>query len=101
MASGLAGIAISYDKMIGCVVIGGINVIAMIVQGILLTKVYRMMPNLAKSKNIDAKNESYSKSYKANVHIMDHMIRPLMTVCVRRDLKLILRHFKRSHSKTK
>ena len=55
--------------MIGCVVIGGINVIAMIVQGILLTKVYKMMPNLAKSKNIDAKNESYSKSYKANVHM--------------------------------
>ena len=69
LASGLAGIAISYDKMIGCVVIGGINVIAMIVQGILLTKVYKMMPNLAKSKNIDAKNESYSKSYKANVHM--------------------------------
>ena len=33
--------------MVGCAVIGGINVVAMIVQGILLTKVYKMMPNLA------------------------------------------------------
>ena len=64
MASGLAGIAISYDKMVGCAVIGGINVVAMIVQGILLTKVYKMMPNLAKSKVIETKNESYKKSYK-------------------------------------
>ena len=53
--------------MIGCVVIGGINVIAMIVQGILLTKVYKMMPNLAQSRTIDVKNESYSKSFKENV----------------------------------
>jgi len=64
LASGLAGIAISYDKMVGCAVIGGINVVAMIVQGILLTKVYKMMPNLAKSKVIETKNESYKKSYK-------------------------------------
>ena len=67
MASGLAGIAISYDKMVGCAVIGGINVVAMIVQGILLTKVYKMMPNLAKSKVIETKNESYKKSYKESV----------------------------------
>jgi len=67
LASGLAGIAISYDKMVGCAVIGGINVVAMIVQGILLTKVYKMMPNLAKSKVIETKNESYKKSYKESV----------------------------------
>ena len=67
MASGLAGIAISYHKMVGCVVIGGINVVAMVVQGILLTKVYKMMPNLAKPKVIETKNESYKKSYKESV----------------------------------
>ena len=50
--------------MVGCVVIGGINVVAMVVQGILLTKVYKMMPNLAKPKVIETKNESYKKSYK-------------------------------------
>ena len=71
MASGLAGIAISYDKMVGCAVIGGINVVAMIVQGILLTKVYKMMPNLAKSKVIETKNESYKKSYKEIVSNTD------------------------------
>ena len=53
--------------MVGCAVIGGINVVAMIVQGILLTKVYKMMPNLAKSKVIETKNESYKKSYKESV----------------------------------
>jgi len=68
LASGLAGIAISYDKMIGCAVIGGINVVAMIIQGILLTKVYKMMPNLAKSKVIKTENESYTKSYKESLN---------------------------------
>ena len=33
LGCGLAGIAIAYDKMIGCVVIGGINIIAMIIYG--------------------------------------------------------------------
>ena len=70
MASGLAGIAISYDKIVGCAVIGGINVVAMIVQGILLTKVYKMMPNLAKPKVIETKNETYKKSYKEIVSNM-------------------------------
>ena len=71
MASGLAGIAISYDKMVGCAVIGGINVVAMIIQGILLTKVYKMMPNLAKTKVIVTKNESNKKSYKEIVSNMN------------------------------
>ena len=71
MASGLAGIAISYDKMVGCAVIGGINVVAMIIQGILLTKVYKMMPNLAKTKVIVTKNESNKKSFKENVSNMN------------------------------
>ena len=57
--------------MVGCAVIGGINVVAMIVQGILLTKVYKMMPNLAKSKVIETKNESYKKSYKEIVSNTD------------------------------
>ena len=43
---GLAGIAIAYDKMIGCVVIGGINIIAMIVQAIMVWKVYHLVPDL-------------------------------------------------------
>ena len=60
--------------MVGCAVIGGINVVAMIVQGILLTKVYKMMPNLAKSKVIETKNESYKKSYKEIVSNTDEWL---------------------------
>ena len=54
LGCGLAGIAIAYDKMIGCVVIGGINIIAMIVQAIMLWKTYHLIPQLRKTRDLNA-----------------------------------------------
>ena len=61
LGCGLAGIAIAYDKMIGCVVIGGINIIAMIVQAIMLWKTYHLIPELGQARNVIAAEQSSIK----------------------------------------
>ena len=57
LGCGLAGITIAYDKMIGCVVIGGINIIAMIVQAIMLWKTYHLIPQLSKRRDLSAETK--------------------------------------------
>ena len=60
LGCGLAGIAIAYDKMIGCVVIGGINIIAMIVQAIMLWKTYHLIPELSKIRDLTVEKDAKS-----------------------------------------
>ena len=60
LGCGLAGIAIAYDKMIGCVVIGGINIIAMIVQAIMLWKTYHLIPELSKARDLIVEKDAKS-----------------------------------------
>ena len=60
LGCGLAGIAIAYDKMIGCVVIGGINIIAMVIQAVMLWKTYHLIPELGQPRNVNAEKQAKS-----------------------------------------
>ena len=58
IACGLAGLAISYNKAFGAGLIAGFNIIAMIFQGIMLIRVYNMIPSLQEPRKQDVRPSS-------------------------------------------
>ena len=63
IACGLAGLAISYNKAFGAGLIAGFNILAMIFQGIMLIRVYKMIPSLREPRKQEQRPSTEELSF--------------------------------------